>query len=204
MSLERVDNSAQLLESVGSANRAVVLGFFGDFSAASRKALPEFERACSEHPDEPAFLVDAVKAREANARFGVASVPTVLVVKGGRVLQKIVGAESTAFYGRALFGGSAASPAQPKGDARPAHRVVVYTSDTCHFCTLAKAHLRKHAVPFQEINVSRDEGAAQRMVAKSGQQGVPQLDIDGRVVVGFDKARIDSLLGISSAKSSAA
>ncbi len=203
MALEKLDDSARLLESMDPANRSLVLGFFGDFSEASRKALPEFERACSEHPGERAILVDAAKAREANARFGVSSVPTVLVVKGTRILQKIVGAQTAAFYSRALFGGSAASPAQPQGEARPAHRVVIYTSDTCHFCTLAKAHLRKHAVPFQEINVSRDDKAAQRMVAKSGQQGVPQLDIDGSVVVGFDKARIDSLLGLSGAKGAA-
>lgn len=200
MALERMDDAPRLLERVGSVDRTAVVGFFGDFSEASRKALPEFERACSEHPDEAAILVDAAKVPEANARLGVSSVPTVLVVKGGRVLQKIVGAQSAAFYGRALFGGAATSPDQPKGEARPAHRVVIYTSDTCHFCTLAKAHLRKHAVPFQEINVSRNEQAAQRMVAKSGQQGVPQLDIDGRVVVGFDKARIDALLGLSGAK----
>jgi glutaredoxin-like YruB-family protein len=74
--------------------------------------------------------------------------------------------------------------------------VIVYTTDVCPWCTRVKAYLRQNAIPFREINVQRDQSAARRMVERSGQQGVPQLDIDGRVVVGFDKTRIDSLLGI--------
>ena len=51
---------------------------------------------------------------------------------------------------------------------------------------------------FREVDISRDERAAQELVRRSGQMGVPQTDIDGRIVVGFDKARLDELLGIES------
>ena len=60
-----------------------------------------------------------------------------------------------------------------------------------------KSYLKQNGVKFREINVQHDQQAARRMVERSGQQGVPQIDIDGLVVVGFDKARIDSLLGLS-------
>lgn len=89
----------------------------------------------------------------------------------------------------------AASP-EPKAKGRPAHSVVVYTTDVCPWCTRVKSYLRQNGVPFREINVQHDQSAARRMVERSGQQGVPQVDIDGRVVVGFDKHQIDALLGL--------
>jgi glutaredoxin-like YruB-family protein len=73
----------------------------------------------------------------------------------------------------------------------------VYTTDVCPWCTRVKSYLRQNDVQFREINVQHDASAARRMVERSGQQGVPQVDIDGRVVVGFDKGKIDALLGLS-------
>jgi len=51
-------------------------------------------------------------------------------------------------------------------------------------------------VQFTDIDVSKNQQAAQEMVRKSGQQGVPQTDIDGTIIVGFDKTRINNLLGL--------
>jgi glutaredoxin len=52
-------------------------------------------------------------------------------------------------------------------------------------------------VRFQDIDISRDERAAREMVSRSGQQGVPQTDISGQMIVGFDKKKINELLGIN-------
>ncbi len=60
-----------------------------------------------------------------------------------------------------------------------------------------KQHLRSHAVSFEEIDVSTDMQRAKAMVERSGQYGVPVVDIDGEIVVGFDRPRIDALLGIA-------
>jgi len=72
----------------------------------------------------------------------------------------------------------------------------VFVTDTCPWCTKVKSYLRQNDVRYDEINVQRDESAMRKMVARSGQQGVPQIDIDGSFVVGFDKPRIDALLGL--------
>jgi len=77
--------------------------------------------------------------------------------------------------------------------------VVVYTTPTCGFCHQVKAYLRQRGVPFQEHDVSRDRAAAMQMVQLSGQQGVPVVVIDGQVVVGFDRPRIDQLLSAGAA-----
>lgn len=75
-------------------------------------------------------------------------------------------------------------------------RVIIFTTPTCRFCRAAKNYLRERGVPFKEVDVSRDPAAARDMVRRSGQSGVPVLDIGGKIVVGFDRPKIDQLLGL--------
>lgn len=76
------------------------------------------------------------------------------------------------------------------------HRVLVFTTPTCAWCNRLKTYLRERRIAFREVDISRDDRAAKDVVRKTGQVGVPVIEIDGRAVVGFDKARIDSLLGL--------
>jgi len=77
-----------------------------------------------------------------------------------------------------------------------AKNVKVYSTPTCPFCIRAKQFLKDNNLTFQEIDVSVDQAAADEMIKKSGQMGVPVLDIEGEIIVGFDKDRIKSALGI--------
>ncbi|MFW6364167.1 MAG: glutaredoxin family protein [Spirochaeta sp.] len=72
--------------------------------------------------------------------------------------------------------------------------VKVYTTPTCGFCTQIKRYLREKRVPFTEYDVSRDLRRADEMMKKSGQAGVPVIDINGKVLVGFDKEKLDRSL----------
>lgn len=72
--------------------------------------------------------------------------------------------------------------------------IKVYSTPTCPWCTVAKKYLTSKNVPFEDVDVSRDRGAAMEMIQKSGQRGVPVIDIDGNIIVGFDQAGIDRLL----------
>jgi len=77
------------------------------------------------------------------------------------------------------------------------HRVLVFTTPTCPWCRLAKSYLHQNGVPFTEVDVSRDVHAAADLVRRTGQMGVPVIEIDGRPVVGFDQKQIDRLLGLA-------
>lgn len=77
--------------------------------------------------------------------------------------------------------------------------VKVYSTNTCHYCTLAKRYLESRGIPFENIDVSRDHEAAREMVRKTGQMGVPVLDIDGTFIVGFDRPGIDHALSLHTA-----
>ena len=76
------------------------------------------------------------------------------------------------------------------------HRVVVFSSPTCVWCMRAKTYLRTQGVAFRDVDVSRDPAAARDLVRRTGQIGVPVIEIDGHPIVGFDQARIDSALGL--------
>ncbi|MGQ9490822.1 MAG: glutaredoxin domain-containing protein [Anaerolineae bacterium] len=75
-------------------------------------------------------------------------------------------------------------------------RVIVFSTPTCSFCNAVKSYFRQKKVKFRDVDVSRDAAAARDMVRRSGQQGVPVIDIGGQIVVGFDRAKIDRLLNL--------
>jgi glutaredoxin-like YruB-family protein len=75
--------------------------------------------------------------------------------------------------------------------------VKVYSTSTCHYCISLKEFLKKNNIQFENMDVGMDRKASQEMMDKSGQMGVPVLDIDGRIIVGFDKDAISSALGIN-------
>lgn len=75
-------------------------------------------------------------------------------------------------------------------------QVKIYTTPTCPYCVRAKQFLQENNIDFESIDVSTNQVAAEEMVRISGQMGVPVLDIDGQIIVGFDKERIKQALGL--------
>ncbi|MBN1327406.1 MAG: glutaredoxin family protein [Candidatus Cloacimonetes bacterium] len=74
--------------------------------------------------------------------------------------------------------------------------VIVFSTPTCGWCRKLKEYLKQNKITFKEIDVSKDTNAARDMFKKSGQQGVPQMWINNKPVVGFNRTEIDRLLGI--------
>ena len=81
-----------------------------------------------------------------------------------------------------------AAAAQPK--------VIIFTTPTCSFCNAAKRYFREKKIRFRDVDVSRDQRAARDMQRKTGQSGVPVILINNRPIVGFDKPKINRMLGI--------
>ena len=77
-----------------------------------------------------------------------------------------------------------------------AKKVTVYSTPTCPFCIRAKQFLKDSHIDFENIDVSTDQAKAQDMINRSGQMGVPVIDVDGTIVVGFDKDKIKEAIGI--------
>ncbi|OGM91146.1 NrdH-redoxin [Candidatus Wolfebacteria bacterium RIFCSPLOWO2_01_FULL_38_11] len=73
--------------------------------------------------------------------------------------------------------------------------VKIYTTTTCPYCVMAKDYFKKIGIQYEEFNVAEDEKAREELVRKSHQMGVPVIDIDGTIIVGFNRAEIDRALG---------
>lgn len=74
------------------------------------------------------------------------------------------------------------------------HTVTIYSTPSCVYCKMAKEYFAEHQVAYADKNVLTDLPAREEMVKKSGQLGVPVIDIDGQIIVGFDKSAIEKLL----------
>ncbi|MGB2629784.1 MAG: glutaredoxin domain-containing protein [Candidatus Omnitrophota bacterium] len=75
-------------------------------------------------------------------------------------------------------------------------KVTVYSTPTCPFCIRTKQFLKDNNIEFEDIDVALSQEKAQEMVQKSGQMGVPVLDIEGEIIVGFDREKIAQTLGL--------
>ncbi len=76
------------------------------------------------------------------------------------------------------------------------HKVKIYSTQYCPYCKMAKEFFKQNNVKCTEVDVGKDMKAAHEMIEKSGQMGVPVIDIDGTIIIGFDKRAIEKALGM--------
>ena len=144
--------------------------------------------------DKPLLSVNVAEVGDVHPEYHITTAPVVVEFQSGKPGRQLKGCHQPGAL-ESFFKPAMASVSSDDGQKQK--QVIVYTTPTCSWCRTLKEYLKTHQVRFREIDVSRDEKAAQEMVRRSGQQGVPQSLIDGQVVVGFDRNRINTLLGIN-------
>lgn len=77
-----------------------------------------------------------------------------------------------------------------------AHNIKIYSTPTCPYCAGVKKYLTERGISYQDKNVAVDEAAREEMFARTKQMGVPVIDIDGEIIIGFDRPKIDAALGL--------
>ena len=75
-------------------------------------------------------------------------------------------------------------------------KIKIYSTPTCPYCVTLKEFLKEKSIAFEDINVAQDAQTREEMINRSGQMGVPVVDIDGAIIVGFDKTKISKILNI--------
>jgi glutaredoxin 3 len=75
-------------------------------------------------------------------------------------------------------------------------KVIIFTTPTCRYCVIAKRYFREKNIKFTDVDISRDQRAAEDMKRRTGQQGVPVIMIANKPIVGFDKIKINKMLNI--------
>ena len=190
--MENINSLSQFLSKVKDVEISYIL-LYKSGSELNQCALSNLKEAAKKIKNIPIFKADVLTVRDIHPHFGVDSVPSFLEIQNGKLINNYKGCNSMSFYQNVL---EKAVYSTQKDDDKPAHRVTVYSTPTCSWCNTLKAYFKQQQVIFTDIDVSRNTQAAEAMVRRSGQQGVPQTDIDGTIVVGFDKTKINNLLGL--------
>ena len=81
--------------------------------------------------------------------------------------------------------------------------VTIYTTPTCHFCQMSKEFFKENNISYTEHNVAADMEKRQEMIDRSGQMGVPVIYVGDEMIIGFDKKRLESALGLGGETSAA-
>jgi len=193
MTIKAVNSLNEFRRYISGEIRSFLL-IFKKGAPSSDSALSNIVKAVSEEMDVIIFTADVNNVRDIHPEYSITTAPALLEFEKGQIKNIIKGAHDPGFY-KAMFE-NAIYIAKAEKEGKPLKSVTVYSTPTCSWCNTLKTYLRKNGIRFTDIDVSRDESSAQEMVHRSGQQGVPQTIINGEIVVGFDKSKINRLLGI--------
>ncbi len=144
--------------------------------------------------DAKVFLVDVNEVRDVHQHLGVKAVPSLVLTKDNKTVNIVKGCQTENYFDQIIhekstsYGQGANTTSQK--------RVVVYSTPSCTYCNKLKQYFNKHNIRYTDINVATNQQAATEMVRKSGQRGVPQTEINGQIIVGFDVPKLSRILNI--------
>ncbi len=150
--------------------------------------------ALKELKDGKVFSVDVNEVRNVHQHYEVKAVPSLVIVNNGKIENIIKGCQTPTYFDGIIHDKKVAYTASNNGAAQK--RVIVYSTPSCPYCNKLKQYLTKHGIKFTDINVASNQQAAAEMVRKSGQRGVPQTEINGQIIVGFDTPKLSKILNI--------
>ncbi len=182
-------------EEVINFQGVVVADFYADWCGPCKILSPMIEEMDKNNKDkEVKFIkVNVDEEQELAGLFNVMSIPTVIFFKDGKVVNQRVGVTTKEDY-QNLVDQAKSNPAEKAKNGKK--EVIIFTTPTCPYCHMTKDYLKQKNVTYKEIDVSRDQAWAIKMVQKSGQMGVPQLWIGDQTVIGFNRPQIDMLLNL--------
>jgi glutaredoxin-like YruB-family protein len=187
-----VESLADFKTKTQSAGKFALL-LYKSGSEQSGCAYENLKLASNDSNFSSVFAADVTNVRDIHTEYQVTSVPALLLFENSNYISLIKGCNERSYY-KALIENSVFKAQNRTAGAK---RVTVYSTPTCSWCNRLKSWLRSNQIAFSDIDISRDENAEQELVRRSGQQGVPQTDINGQIVVGFDQNKLKELLGIA-------
>jgi glutaredoxin-like YruB-family protein len=191
--MEKVISHSDFLQKTEKSDKTFLL-LFKTGSEQSECAIQNMEKAMEGQKDTPVFVADVTSAKDIHTTYGITSVPSFLMFENNNLTNVVKGCQESSYY-KALIK-TAIFYAKAKAEGKVIKRVTVYSTPTCSWCNTLKEWLRKNTIPFTDVDVSRDQHAAEELVRRTGQQGVPQTEINGQIVIGFNQQRLKELLEI--------
>lgn len=179
-----------------TVNSKVYLLLYKEGSESSDCALSNIIAGSETIKNHYIYYADVNTVRDIHTRYGISTVPVLMEFRNGNLINVIKGCNDAAQY-KALFEDNLFRVEQQNKNKKPL-RIIVYSTPACSWCNTLKNYLSLHNIPYTDIDLSRNHSVAEALIKKSGQAGVPQTEINGEIIVGFDKKRLDKLLNLQS------
>ncbi len=192
--MKNIESLIKLQQETANKENAWLL-LYKKGSAQSDCALENLLKAEEKVKITDLFIADVNEVKDIHQFYEITSVPSLLQFEKGQMKRVVKGCHQPEQF-HVIFA-KPATKVTSNTDNNVQKNVTVFTTPACSWCTTIKRHLQENGIRYREVDVSRDHKAAEEMVRRSGQRGVPQTDINGEIIVGFDKTRINLLLGIN-------
>jgi len=189
--IEEISDSIHFDRILDQKPELIMALFYTRSSELSKRSLEALKEVKQNHDEVVILKIDASRIRDIHPKYHIQSVPTLVVFRAGRRAEIVTGVQTTGFYEQLLK----KSPVGGQDDTSAA-RVTVYSTPTCPYCTMVKDYLKSKNVTFTDVDVASDQQAAMELVERTGQQGVPQTEINGSFVIGYNTRELDRLLNI--------
>lgn len=189
-------NSYQELKQELMDKKSIFLLLYKAGSEQSEKALHNLKQAYAQDPEDLKVLyANVTEVRDIHPVYDIKTAPSLLEFEGDQLRSVHKGAHEFAYYLGVLEKRFVNLHSSEEG--KKMKSVTVYSTPTCSWCNTLKSWLRKNRISFTDVDVSKDQNAAEDLVSRTGQKGVPQTEIDGQWVVGFDQTKLKRLLEIN-------
>ena len=192
--LKAIRSNAELQAEL-NASETVYLLLYKKGTEASDCAYANIREAAEKAKEITLLCADVSEVRDIHSEYGIDTVPNLLIFEKGSLKNIVKGCNENGHYSN-IFEHVSISKSPLESDEKPKKRVTVYSTPSCPWCTTLKNYLKEKSISFRDVDVSRDMKAAEDLVRRSGQRGVPQTDINGQIIVGFDKPKLNQLLDI--------
>ena len=189
--MKQINSHNELIDALKSTKKAYCL-LYKKGSELSDCAYESISNGLIENVE--VFVADVNTVRDIHHEYAITSVPTLLSFENGEFKNLTKGCNGTEYY-KSLFSENIYT-ASTNDEEKPQKRVTVYSTPTCTYCNQIKKYFDEKGIQYRDVDVSKNQKAAEEMVKRSGQQGVPQTDINGQIVIGFDRIKINKLLNL--------
>jgi glutaredoxin-like YruB-family protein len=191
--MKKVTSYEELLHKLPQKEKAYLL-LYKEGNEQSDCAYKNIETALSNNESVSVFSADVATVRDIHVKYGISSVPSLMIFEQGEYIRTVKGCHDSSYYKSIIQ--NAIYQAKARAEGKLPKRVTVYSTPSCSWCNTLKSWLKRNGIHYTDVDVSRDEREAQALVRRSGQQGVPQTEINGQIIVGFNEQRLKTLLEI--------
>ena len=187
-------NSLKDLKAELTDSKKLYLLLYKEGSDQSDCAYKNLQETSTDDEEFTVLTADVSHVRDIHTEYDIKTAPALLEFAGGEYRNVIKGCHQPSVL-KSLFE-EAVYYARMEKEGKVPKSVTVYSTPVCSWCTTLKSYLRKNKLRFSDVDISRDPNAARDLQNRTGQQGVPQTEINGQWVVGFDQKKLNELLEI--------